>query len=66
MIDILFAYCYENRIMDNDLSRESGLTINRLSSTLSCHFIDENIHKVILHSFKRILSYPLIRHYNMA
>ncbi len=34
MVDILFACCLENRIMDQDMGPESAITINRLSSTL--------------------------------
>ena len=42
MTDILYAFCYENRIMNGDLNRENALTINRLSSLLSCHIVDSN------------------------
>ena len=34
MIDILFSFLYENRVMENDLSKESSITINNLSSIL--------------------------------
>lgn len=34
MIDILFSYCYEYRVMDKDINKESAITINKLSSTL--------------------------------
>jgi len=66
MVDIVFAYCYENRIMNDDLGSESGITINKLSSLLSCHIIDEDFYHLIKHSYKRALSYPLIRHYSLA
>jgi protein SHQ1 len=66
MTDILFAFCYENRVMDDDLSAESAFTINRLSSVLCCHAVDKALNDVIKHSFKRALGYPLIRHYDMA
>ena len=66
MIDVLFAFCYENRIMENDMSRESGITINKLSSILSCHVVDSTLHDVLLQSYKRALSYPFIRHFGMA
>ena len=34
MIDILFSFLYENRVMENDLSKESSITINNLRSIL--------------------------------
>lgn len=47
MVDIIFAYLYENRVMDNDPGKESAITINRLSSSFSCHTINENFKDVL-------------------
>jgi len=48
LLDLLFAWLYENRVMDNDMSKESGVTINKLSSLLSCHVVDETLDTVML------------------
>ena len=34
-VDILLAYCYDNRTTEGDPTSESAWTINKLSSTLS-------------------------------
>jgi hypothetical protein len=48
MIDILFAICYENRMMDDDLPTESAITINHLSSTLSCFAVDLTLNHLVI------------------
>ncbi len=35
LIDILFAYCYNNRVNCGEENSESGWTITKISSTLS-------------------------------
>jgi hypothetical protein len=47
MIDILFAICCENRIMDDDLPTESAITINRLSSTLCSFVVDLTLQHLV-------------------
>ena len=48
LADIIFPFCYEWRVMGGDeLTSESAITINKCSSLLSCHTIDENLHKII-------------------
>ena len=48
LTDIMFPFCYEWRVMGGDeLTTESAITLNKCSSLLSCHTIDDNIHKII-------------------
>ncbi len=61
LLDLIFSFCYELRVMDGEFTCESGFTINKLSSVLSCFVSDLTPQDTILHSFKRGLSYPLIR-----
>lgn len=66
IIDIIYSFCYEFRIMDGDLSCESGSTINKLSSVLNCFTIEENIFLIIKNNFERSITYPLIRNFDFA
>ena len=43
IVDILFAFLYELRVFDCDLGEENAITINKLSSVLSCHTVDNNM-----------------------
>ena len=46
LIDILFAYCYDNRINCGENNVESGWTIAKLSSTL-CWFVVSYLNQLI-------------------
>ena len=65
MLDILYAYCYENRV-NEELSPESGWTIQKLASTLSCGEKFVNLKQVVVASMRRTLCYPLFRHYDLG
>ena len=44
----MFSFCYEWKVMGGDeLTPESAITINKCSSLLSCHTVDENLKEVI-------------------
>lgn len=66
MVDISFAYLYELRSFDDELTCESAASINKVSSVLSCFIVDDNIASVISQSYKRALTYPLYRHFELC
>ena len=69
MLDILYAYSYETRVnlfdVEEDLGPESGWTIQKLASTLSCGERFTNLKQVVVASLRRTLCYPLFRHYQV-
>lgn len=47
--------------MEGDFTSESGWTVSKLSSTLSCFTEEEDLRNVIVTSIRRSLIYPLYR-----
>lgn len=66
LLDILFAYCYDNRVTYGEKSSESGWTIAKLSSTLVCSDVFESLKETIVASSRRSLIYPIYRHFNLT
>ena len=66
ILDLLFTFCYEFRIMDGDLNVESAATINKISSTLYCFFCEENAKEVVKLSMLKCLTYALIRNFEIC
>jgi len=70
MLDILYAYSYETRVnlfdVEEDLGPESGWTIQKLASTLSCGERFTNLKQVVVATLRRTLCYPLFRHYQLG
>ncbi|KAF0990927.1 hypothetical protein HZS_3014 [Henneguya salminicola] len=68
MIDILLAYSYDVRISEKEHTVESAWNIVTLSSTLSCNRIEifKSIDECIISFFRRSLSFPLYRNYNLS
>ncbi|CAH2312890.1 SHQ1 homolog [Pelobates cultripes] len=66
LIDLLLAYCYEIRVTEGEKNVESAWNIRKLSGTLSW-FENYNSIKDVLVSFgRRILCYPLYRHFSLV
>ncbi|ENN76804.1 protein SHQ1 homolog [Dendroctonus ponderosae] len=66
LIDLLFAYCYDQRITEFEGNSESSWDINKLAATL-CWF--EGFAKpkaAIISAFRRSLIYPLYRHFELS
>uniref|UniRef100_A0A0L8GX17 Protein SHQ1 homolog n=1 Tax=Octopus bimaculoides TaxID=37653 RepID=A0A0L8GX17_OCTBM len=66
LVDILFAYSYDVRTTEGEKTVESGWTVAKLSSTLSCFETFINLKDVIIASFRRSLSYPLYRNWQLS
>ena len=52
--------------MDEELSSESSVTINRLSSTLSSFAVDYTLEDLLHTSFAKAMTYPMIRNFDVA
>ncbi|RNA15731.1 SHQ1 -like protein [Brachionus plicatilis] len=66
LIDILYAYCYTNRINMGEKNVESGWTIAKLSSTLSWLDAFKSIEESMIASFRRSLCFPLYRNWKLS
>lgn len=66
ILDILLAFCYEIRVMQGEITCESGWTINKLSATLSYLLEFDCKNQVFLSFVRRVLIYPLYRNYELA
>lgn len=64
--DIIFAFSYELRCMAGEFSCESGATINYLSSVLSCFICDNSLNEIMIESYRRALTIPMIRNFELA
>ncbi|XP_064632861.1 protein SHQ1 homolog [Lineus longissimus] len=66
LVDIIYAYAYDNRTTEGESNVESAWTVRKLSATLSWLETFTNL-KMVLHScFQRALSYPLYRHWKLS
>ncbi|PSN51813.1 Protein SHQ1 [Blattella germanica] len=65
-VDILLAYCYDNRTTEGDPTSESAWTINKLSSTLSWLQKFKDLKSVLASFMRRSLCYPLYRNWNLS
>lgn len=66
LLDILFAYCYDQRTTDFEGNCESGWTITKLSGTLSWFVVYDDERDVVVSSMRRSLIYPLYRNYKLT
>lgn len=66
LIDILFAYCYNDRINCGESNVEAGWTIAKLSSTLSWLDTFKSLDQVLISSFRRSLCMPLYRNWKLT
>ncbi|NXH21706.1 SHQ1 protein, partial [Bucco capensis] len=66
LIDILLAYCYEICINEGDKNVESSWNIRKLSATLCWLESFDSIHDVLVSFGRRVLCYPLHRHFGLV
>ncbi|XP_064580466.1 protein SHQ1 homolog isoform X4 [Zonotrichia leucophrys gambelii] len=66
LIDILLAYCYETRVNEGDKNVESSWNIRKLSATLCWLESFSSIHDVLVSFGRRVLCYPLHRHFELV
>lgn len=66
IIDILYSFCHEFRIMDGELNVESATTINKTSSILHCFCCEDSLSEVIKLGFLKCLTYSLIRNFEVC
>ncbi|XP_075229566.1 protein SHQ1 homolog [Lycorma delicatula] len=66
LVDILFAYAYDQRTTLGESTVESAWTINKLSATLSWLQSFSNVKEVVISCMRRSLCYPLFRHWELS
>ncbi|XP_041349885.1 protein SHQ1 homolog [Gigantopelta aegis] len=66
LVDIVFAYAYNHRVTEGENNVESGWTICKLCATLSWLEVFCSVKDVIVTCFRRSLSYPLFRNWELA
>ncbi|KFQ30103.1 Protein SHQ1 [Merops nubicus] len=66
LIDILLAYCYETRVNEGEKNVESSWNIRKLSATLCWLESFTSIHDVLVSFGRRVLCYPLHRHFGLV
>ncbi|CAD7684978.1 unnamed protein product [Nyctereutes procyonoides] len=66
LIDILLAYCYETCVTEGERNVESAWNIRKLSSTLCWFETWTNVHEILVSFGRRVLCYPLYRHFKLV
>ncbi|KAF1583853.1 hypothetical protein FQV11_0016208, partial [Eudyptes moseleyi] len=66
LIDILLAYCYEICVNEGDKNVESSWNVRKLSATLCWLESFTSIHDVLVSFGRRVLCYPLHRHFGLV
>ncbi|EFB28653.1 hypothetical protein PANDA_002617, partial [Ailuropoda melanoleuca] len=66
LIDILLAYCYETRVTEGEKNVESAWNIRKLSPTLCWFETWTNVHEILVSFGRRVLCYPLYRHFKLV
>ncbi|XP_007945522.1 protein SHQ1 homolog [Orycteropus afer afer] len=66
LIDILLAYCYEIRVTEGEKNVESAWNIRKLSPTLCWFETCTNVHEILVSFGRRVLCYPLYRHFKLV
>ncbi|KAM7062704.1 protein SHQ1 homolog isoform 1-T1 [Molossus nigricans] len=66
LADILLAYCYETRVNEGEKTVESAWNIRKLSATLCWFETWTNVHEVLVSFGRRVLCYPLYRHFKLV
>ncbi|XP_063147663.1 protein SHQ1 homolog isoform X2 [Candoia aspera] len=66
LADILLAYCYEVCVTEGEHNVESPWNIRKLSSTLCWLESFTNISEVLVSFGRRVLCYPLCRHFSLV
>ncbi|CAF1105862.1 unnamed protein product [Adineta ricciae] len=66
LIDLLYAFAYDQRITQGESCCESSWNIHKLSSTLSWFDTFTDLPSVLIACCRRTLAYPLIRSFKLA
>ncbi|XP_048212121.1 protein SHQ1 homolog [Perognathus longimembris pacificus] len=66
LIDILLAYCYETRVTEGERNVESAWNVRKLSPTLCWFETWTNVHEILVSFARRVLCYPLYRHFKLV
>lgn len=66
LIDILLAYCYDICVNEGDQNVESSWNVRKLSATLCWLECFYDIHDVLVCFGRRVLCYPLHRHFDLV
>ncbi|XP_004629602.1 protein SHQ1 homolog [Octodon degus] len=66
LIDILLAYCYEIQVTEGERNVESAWAIRKLSPTLCWFETWTNVHEILVAFGRRVLCYPLYRHFKLV
>ncbi|CAF4428243.1 unnamed protein product, partial [Adineta steineri] len=66
LIDLLYAFVYDQRITQGEPCCESSWNIHKLSSTLSWFDTFTDLPSVLIACCRRTLIYPLIRSFKLA
>ncbi|XP_047440177.1 protein SHQ1 homolog [Mugil cephalus] len=66
LVDVLLAYSYEVRSTEGEHSVESPWTIRKLSGTLCWLETYTSLHEVLVSFGRRVLCYPLYRHFGLV
>ncbi|NXX95767.1 SHQ1 protein, partial [Centropus bengalensis] len=66
LIDILLAYCYEICVNEGEKNVESSWNIRKLSATLCWLESFSSVHDVLVSFGRRVLCYPLHRHFRLV
>ncbi|XP_015730598.1 protein SHQ1 homolog isoform X2 [Coturnix japonica] len=66
LIDILLAYCYEICVNEGEKNVESSWNVRKLSATLCWLECFTSIHDVLVSFGRRVVCYPLYRHFGLV
>uniref|UniRef100_A0A674C849 Protein SHQ1 homolog n=1 Tax=Salmo trutta TaxID=8032 RepID=A0A674C849_SALTR len=66
LVDIILAYCYELRTTEGEHNVESPWTIRKLSGTLCWLETYSSLQEVLVSFGRRVLCYPLYRHFSLV
>ncbi|KAI9595561.1 SHQ1 protein-domain-containing protein [Syncephalis fuscata] len=66
LVDIIFAYSYDHRISEGELTVESAWTLCKTSATLSSLESFTTLDEVMIAGYRRALAYPLYRHWELT
>ncbi|KAK7111466.1 protein SHQ1 homolog [Littorina saxatilis] len=66
LVDIVFAYAYNHRVLYGESNTESGWTIAKLAATLSWFESFTSLQDVVVSCVRRALAYPLHRNWQLC
>ncbi|XP_046400316.1 protein SHQ1 homolog [Ischnura elegans] len=66
IVDLLFAYAYDQRTTEGEGTVESGWTMTKLSPMLSWLRTFSSLDSVVISCLRRSLCYPLYRHWKLS